>query len=161
MVGVERSVALLVRAVGKSLQSLAENPLVADGKREGRGCLELGFADGIRLTLTIRGDGESVWAHSRGLALQPPYVANDVRYEVPRIDLFEDDPDLGRLQGAQLKQVSAVIEKNASRQPAGWLLEFDSGDCVGYFNHGDEPLILVNEPPPPFTGSELSTVVLS
>ncbi|MCA9918887.1 MAG: hypothetical protein KC445_13090 [Anaerolineales bacterium] len=146
---------VLRAAIGRTVAELARDQYYFNNEPSGtdNGSLEVRLDDGNVITLRLAGDGQSVRADAQPLKITPPFsLSENAHCSWRRVELTALS-DFASLRGQKLNAIEAIIEiwkdQNSSGYINGWVLHFEAGDFVCYFNYGDEARILLNELPTP------------
>ncbi|MEQ5837584.1 hypothetical protein [Marinobacter sp. NFXS9] len=142
----------LIRSlIGKRLTGLARSQYVFNGEADevDAGDLEFTFDNETKITLELASDGESVLARDGALSLPEPFDLDaESHCSWVSVDLLQASR-FAVLRHSILQAAYAVI----GRWPApvrdefqiGWLLRFDDGQELTYFNNGDDAVILLED----------------
>ena len=152
---------------GKTIVSLCRDRYYFNAEPDDKdeGSLEIKFSDSTYLTFDLASDGESVHANKKALAINQPFEVEEGAYcSWERYYLTDFEP-WSNLKGLILKSVDAVIEcwkdLNGNESLIGWVLRFENGDFITYWNCGDDSKILFNDLPPTEENIEAKIEILS
>lgn len=121
-------------------------------KEEDSGSLEIVFSDSTFLTLSLASDGGSVNAMNTALTIPEAFELNDGSRCSWEREILSNMSPWSALQNSYFESVDAIIEywHNPSDHVVinGWVLRFDTGDFITYWNNGDDSVIAFNKLPP-------------
>ena len=152
--------------VGRLVCSLSHDLYYFNGvpDDEDEGSLELAFSDSTFLTLRLASDGESVKATVEALSVIEPFDIDDGAHcSWERFNLMDEQP-WSIFRNSRLVAVDAHIDrwlKSNTEAVTGWVLRFETGDFVVYWNCGDNAKISFNELPPPLEDVETRLVTVA
>lgn len=147
--------------IGRLVYSLSHDLYFFNGTpdEEDDGSLEISFSDSTFLTLRLASDGETVKATVEALPLiEPFYIDEGAHCSWQRIVLTDDKP-WSIFRNSRMVAIDALIDRwqklpSNNESVTGWVLRFETGNFITYWNCGDNAKVFFNELPPPMEGVE-------
>ena len=148
--------------VGKTVASLCRDRYFFNGVPDDQdeGSLEVAFSDSTFLTFSLASDGESVHASIEPLYITEPFEIDEGAHCSWERIFLTNDRSWSKFKGSHLTAVDAVVDRwhkpSGHESISGWVLRFDRGGFVSYWNCGDDAKIALNKLPPQFCGADTS-----
>lgn len=146
---------LIQPCLGKLACSLSRDRYFFNGTPddEDKGSLEVAFSDSTFLTLSLASDGESVKVSKEALSLTEPFDLGEGANCSWKLLILTDDQPWSIFKNSRLVAVDAIIDRwhklpENTEFIVGWVLRFETGNFVAYWNCGDNAKISFNELPP-------------